>query len=238
MADEPEYDDEISDAGSDISSTDEFDVDDKENKPKIKIYQDDDDTGSGSDVDDIELDDIDNKNADANDEFDSDAESDTSENDDRNNERKMLSNLVELSDADESDDDDDEDEEDENYLQKLDSSVKTNLISDYHPEIRSHNYDEIDILSRIVRDEQGTIVDPLHRTLPFMTKFERARILGERAKQLNAGAEPMIPIDADVIDGYLIALKELGQKKIPIIVRRPMPNGGSEYWRVKDLDQQ
>jgi len=39
-----------------------------------------------------------------------------------------------------------------------------------------------------------------------------------------------------MIDGYLIALKELDQKKIPFIIQRPLPNGGSEYWRLCDLE--
>ena len=28
---------------------------------------------------------------------------------------------------------------------------------------------------------------------------------------------------------------ELEQNKIPFIIRRPLPNGSSEYWRVQDL---
>jgi hypothetical protein len=39
-----------------------------------------------------------------------------------------------------------------------------------------------------------------------------------------------------MIDGYLIALKEFEQKKIPFILRRPLPNGGCEYWRLSDLE--
>ena len=39
-----------------------------------------------------------------------------------------------------------------------------------------------------------------------------------------------------MIDGYNIALLELEQKKIPFIIQRPMPNGGSEYWKVSDLE--
>jgi DNA-directed RNA polymerase I, II, and III subunit RPABC2 len=93
----------------------------------------------------------------------------------------------------------------------------------------------VDAMTRIVRDENGVIVDPLHRTLPFITKYERARILGERAKQINSGAKPLIPVEPDVIDGYLIALAEFEQKKIPFIVKRPLPNGGCEYWKLKDL---
>ena len=37
------------------------------------------------------------------------------------------------------------------------------------------------------------------------------------------------------MDGHTIALMELNKGKIPFIIRRPMPNGGSEYWKVKDL---
>jgi DNA-directed RNA polymerase I, II, and III subunit RPABC2 len=100
----------------------------------------------------------------------------------------------------------------------------------------SHNYDEIQTLARVVRNSDGVIVDDLHRTIPIMTKYEKTRILGQRAKQLNEGAPAFIKIDSTVIDGYLIAVKELEQKKTPFIIRRPLPNGGSEYWRVQDLE--
>lgn len=131
---------------------------------------------------------------------------------------------------------DEDDDEDEHYLQKFDESLKTNIIAEYHPEMLAHNYDEVDILTRIVRNEHGLIIDPLHKTLPFLTKYERARILGERAKQLNSGAKAFVEVDPSVIDGYLIALAEFEQKKIPFIVKRPMPNGGCEYWKLRDLE--
>jgi DNA-directed RNA polymerase I, II, and III subunit RPABC2 len=136
------------------------------------------------------------------------------------------------------DDDDDEYDEDieENYLQKFDENIQKNIISEFHPELNSHNSDEIEILSKVVRNENGVVIDPLHKTLPFITRYEKARILGERAKQLNAGAKPMVEVDINIIDGYLIALKEFEQKKIPFIIKRPLPNGGVEYWKFKDLE--
>ena len=143
------------------------------------------------------------------------------------------------------DDDDNEDDEDENedadkesseYFQKLKSTVRDSYVERYHPESFSHNYDEIQTLSRVVRNSAGFIVDELHRTIPIMTKYEKTRILGQRAKQLNEGAPAFINIDSTVIDGYLIAVKELEQKKTPFIIRRPLPNGGSEYWRIQDLE--
>ena len=121
-------------------------------------------------------------------------------------------------------------------MQKFDENLKQNIIADYHPELQQHNYDEIEALCRVVRNEEGTNVDPLHMTIPILTKYEKTRILGERAKQLNAGAASFIELEPTMIDGYVIAMKELEQKKIPFIVKRPMPNGGCEYWRLQDLE--
>jgi DNA-directed RNA polymerase I, II, and III subunit RPABC2 len=110
------------------------------------------------------------------------------------------------------------------------------FLINYHPESKQHNYDEIYALSRVVRDKNGVIIDALHRTLPILSKYEKTRILGQRAKQINSGNEPFVTIDKPVLDGYLLAEEELKQKKIPFIIRRPLPNGGSEYWRVSDLE--
>ena len=92
-------------------------------------------------------------------------------------------------------------------------------------------------MSRIVRNDDGIVIDPLHTTIPFITRYEKARIIGERAKQIEYGATAMVKVDANVIDGYLIALKEYEEKKIPFIIKRPLPNGGCEYWKFKDLEQ-
>lgn len=133
-------------------------------------------------------------------------------------------------------DDETEDGEDNGYLQKFDAATRQNIISEFHPELQSHNYDEIANMCVIVRDANGTPIDPLHRTIPILTRYEKARVLGERAKQLNSGAKPFVTIDDAVIDGYLIALKELEEKKMPFIIKRPMPNGGCEYWKLSDLE--
>jgi DNA-directed RNA polymerase I, II, and III subunit RPABC2 len=134
------------------------------------------------------------------------------------------------------DDDDDDNDNDENYLQKFSSEMRKNVIAEHHPELLIHNYHEIEAMCNIVRNERGIIVDPLHKTLPFVTKYERAKVLGERAKQINAGARPFVVVSDEIIDGYVIALMEFEQKKMPLIIRRPLPNNGCEYWRVADLE--
>lgn len=136
------------------------------------------------------------------------------------------------------DEDDDENEDDDGdfYLKKFDKEINENYILNYHPECALQNYDEIFAMTKVVRDEHGIIVDDLHKTIPYLTKYEKARILGQRAKQINAGATPFVKVPENVIDGYLIAELELQQKRIPFIIRRPLPNGGSEYWSLKDLE--
>ena len=126
--------------------------------------------------------------------------------------------------------------DDEDALKKLESGIQRDTLIDYHPEIRQSNYDEILTLSSVVRNKKGTIIDPLHRTVPFLTKYERARCLGLRAKQLAHGADPLIEVPEQMIRSETIAVEELRQRRLPYIIRRPLPNGGNEYWKVADLE--
>jgi DNA-directed RNA polymerase subunit K/omega len=139
--------------------------------------------------------------------------------------------------SEDNDSDEETDEDDEDYLQKFDEDTQKNIIAEYHPELHTHNNLEIENMCRVVRDENGTIIDSLHKTVPFITRYEKARVLGERAKQLNSGAKPLISVDVKLLDGYIIALKEYEVKKIPFIIKRPLPNGGCEYWKISDLEQ-
>jgi DNA-directed RNA polymerase I, II, and III subunit RPABC2 len=134
-----------------------------------------------------------------------------------------------------SDEYDSDDDDMDKKLKKFDSEVRDDYLAKFHPECMMQNYDEIYNLARVVRDDRGIIVDELHKTLPLLTKYERTRVLGQRAKQINDGAMPFVKVPEGVIDGYLIALKELEEKKIPFIIRRPLPNRGSEYWHLEDL---
>lgn len=135
-----------------------------------------------------------------------------------------------------SDDSDDEDEDDDHYLQKFDKEMREDYVKQFHPECMQQNYNEIYNLCKVVRNKDGIIIDELHKTIPIMTKYEKTRILGQRAKQINQGAKPLINIEKKIIDGYLIAQMELQQKVLPFIIRRPLPNGGSEYWNIQDLE--
>lgn len=134
------------------------------------------------------------------------------------------------------DDDDDDDDYNSKYLQKFDEEINKQYIKETHSECISYNYNEVSALVNITRDPHNNIIDDLHKTIPILTKYERSRILGMRTKQLDEGASPYIIVPSNIIDGYIIAEMELTNKKIPYIIRRPIPGGGSEYWRLKDLE--
>jgi len=135
-----------------------------------------------------------------------------------------------------SDTDTDEEDEDEAYLQKLDKDMSRNFLIDFHPEATSHNYDEVRKMAKVARNSEGRVIDALHRTNPFLTKYEYTRVLGQRAKQIDAGAVAFVKTGADILDGYQIAKVELEAKKLPFIIRRPLPGGGFEYWHLQDLE--
>eukprot|EP00922_Rhytidocystis_sp_ex-Travisia-forbesii_P009324 GHVS01013589.1.p2 GENE.GHVS01013589.1~~GHVS01013589.1.p2 ORF type:complete len:135 (+),score=34.46 GHVS01013589.1:1451-1855(+) len=71
-------------------------------------------------------------------------------------------------------------------------------------------------------------------TSPYMTKFEKARIIGTRALQISMNAPVTIPLDGE-IDPLIIAEKELHQKSIPFTVRRYLPDGSYEDWDLEEL---
>lgn len=70
---------------------------------------------------------------------------------------------------------------------------------------------------------------------PFMTKYERARILGTRAMQISKNAPVFVELEPHETDPLLIAEKELREKKIPFIIRRYLPDGTFEDWPISDL---
>ena len=130
----------------------------------------------------------------------------------------------------------DDEEVESEMLRKLEKDAYADILLSYHPEIKQNNYNDILAMCKIVRDAKGIITDGLHKTIPWLTKYERARVLGLRTKQLNNGADAFIEIPPGMINGNKIALEELNQKKVPFIIRRPIPNGGTEYWRLEDLE--
>jgi DNA-directed RNA polymerase I, II, and III subunit RPABC2 len=83
--------------------------------------------------------------------------------------------------------------------------------------------------------QTGMRTDPSKRvTTPYMTKYERARVLGTRALQIAMCAPLMVEPDGET-DPLQIAMRELKEKKIPMIIRRYLPDGSFEDWSIDEL---
>ncbi|NP_001149930.2 DNA-directed RNA polymerases II, IV and V subunit 6A isoform X1 [Zea mays] len=72
------------------------------------------------------------------------------------------------------------------------------------------------------------------KTTKYMTKYERARILGTRALQISMNAPVMVELEGET-DPLEIAMKELRARKIPFTIRRYLPDGSYEDWGVDEL---
>lgn len=72
-------------------------------------------------------------------------------------------------------------------------------------------------------------------TQPFMSRFEFTKLVGIRAQQLSCGMQPCVSFDPEITNTEFIAVQELLQRKMPLIVRRYLPNGLYEDWRVDEL---
>ena len=77
--------------------------------------------------------------------------------------------------------------------------------------------------------------DPYHKSMPFLSVFERTKILGMRTNQLAQGARPYIVVPEHITNVLDIARLELEQRRLPIIIKRHMPDGTYEKFRLSDM---
>ncbi|KAL7719941.1 DNA-directed RNA polymerase I [Entamoeba marina] len=83
-------------------------------------------------------------------------------------------------------------------------------------------------------DDKKEIKGEDRTTTKFMTKYEKARVLGTRAAQISNNAPTFVELNG-MTDPLEIAMKELKEKKLPFIIRRRLPNGAYEDWKISEL---
>jgi DNA-directed RNA polymerase I, II, and III subunit RPABC2 len=113
-------------------------------------------------------------------------------------------------------------------------SAKTQGLLDQHPEIWP-DYEETVLEKLVIRDAYPPTKDAKHVTYPFLTLYERTKVLSLRASQLARGAPPFIDVPEYLTNVYEVAKAELEAKRLPYILKRPLPDGEYEYWRLADL---
>ncbi len=77
--------------------------------------------------------------------------------------------------------------------------------------------------------------DKTHKSVPYVTIYEKTKIIGFRSNQLAQGAKPFINVPPHITNVTDIARLEFDQRRLPFIIKRPMPDGTFEYWRLQDL---
>ena len=125
-------------------------------------------------------------------------------------------------DADDSDEDDEDEEED-------DEEDGTNIITEIL---------EDTVTPEAIKASQAIAVEiPLDQrsTKPFLTRYEKTRIIGVRAQQIADGSLPMVPFDKNP-DPVELATRELKEKKTPLLLRRKLPGGRYETWKIAELE--
>jgi len=74
------------------------------------------------------------------------------------------------------------------------------------------------------------------KTLPIMTKYEKARIIGVRAQQIADGAIPTVKVLDKMVSAIKIAELELKERRLPLIIRRIITKNNYEDWRVDEFE--
>jgi len=139
--------------------------------------------------------------------------------------------------VDENSEDEDYSSSDEEIENKVNNEFKAQFMKNIHPEEFHDNYNYIKLMTNVTRDDLNLVKDQNHVTLPILTKYEKARVLGLRISQLNKGAKPYIENkNHHIVDMHIIAETELKEKRLPFIIMRPFPNGKKEYWKLEDLE--
>lgn len=80
------------------------------------------------------------------------------------------------------------------------------------------------VKNTVAAEKSKKVPNDQRSTTPYMTKYEKARILGTRALQISGNAPVLIDVEG-MTDPLEIAQKELREKKIPLVVRRYLPDG-------------
>jgi len=108
------------------------------------------------------------------------------------------------------------------------------FLSMHHPECRIDYLEAVmDVLPLGAYPPES--LDKHHKSVPYLTLFEKTKLIGFRANQLAQGARPLVDVPAHVTDVIEIARIELDERRMPYILKRGMPDGTFEYWRLTDL---
>ena len=119
--------------------------------------------------------------------------------------------------------------------EKTDKNRSLDYLSLHHPECRLDYVEVVNQKLPLTAYTPEGGIDANHKSVPYLTLFEKTKIIGFRANQLAQGARPLVELPEYMTDVLEIARLELEQKRLPYILKRPFPDGSYEYIRLADL---
>ena len=141
--------------------------------------------------------------------------------------------IIEVENNDEDDDNEDNEDNEDYEASENVENLKSDSQYDIYDEEDTDVFDYNDPDTEIKTEKR--IPDNERTTIPRLTKYERVRILGTRAKQISDGSKVFIKSNK-VKNAMDIAELELEHKVIPLKIKRPLPNGQYEIWSIKELE--
>jgi DNA-directed RNA polymerase I, II, and III subunit RPABC2 len=125
-----------------------------------------------------------------------------------------------------------DDEESANYEESLNDEFNENEVEEKEEDEQV----DMDLVEVGEARPKENITQAKERiTTRFLTKYEKARIIGARALQISKNAPIMVEPKPGEWDPLKIAERELLERKIPFIIRRYLPDNSYEDWRVDEL---
>ena len=134
-------------------------------------------------------------------------------------------------DDDDNEDDNDDDDDDDNDSYSLDEE-NDNIECAIDKAIEYNYTNDNDI----EENKEEFLLNNDRISANRLTKYEMVRILGERIKQLNMGAKPLIK-NYESLNYENIAIQELKLNMIPYKIKRQLPNGKFEIWTLDELNK-
>ena len=143
----------------------------------------------------------------------------------------------------------------ENNVESVDESVEKaievfrKVREGKNKDLTEKEIEKIDKECEIIRNREIITKDLEHKPIeitgkgdqivtgpPTLTRFEKARIMGARALQLSLGAPVFIEIPKNATSSLEIAMEELEQRVIPIVIKRTLPNGDYQHLPIDQFE--
>jgi DNA-directed RNA polymerase subunit K/omega len=145
-------------------------------------------------------------------------------------------NEDDIKDEENEDEDDDKDKEEKEYfdedivdkkIEYTEKDIEDNCVYDL-------DYDEV--YDTELDKQPIQVLNEDRITKNIMTIYEKVRVLGIRAQQINNGAKCMIKINQN-LSAMEIAKLELDAGMTPLKIKRILPSNKYEIWKISELIQ-